>query len=168
MEHARTPVTILRPCAVYGRHARALRESWFLKRMHDGRAQIPIAYNGDSTFHTSSTAGIAAGIECALRSPENSVLNVADPHALSVPEIGDAISAVLGKPLPIHPFDGGPVGSVGRTPWSVPRLYVLDTQRANALGWDGGKDYAEENRRCLRLGLMDGRARVVGQMLPFV
>ncbi len=43
LEHARTPVTILRPCAVYGRHARALRESWFLKRMHDGRAQIPIA-----------------------------------------------------------------------------------------------------------------------------
>ncbi len=61
-----------------------------------------------------------------------------------MPEIGDAISAVLGKPLPIHPFDGGPVGSVGRTPWSVPRPYVLDTQRANALGWDGGKDYAEE------------------------
>lgn len=144
LQEAKVPTIILRPCAIYGRHARALREAWLLKRIADKRPHIPIAYNAESHFHTSSTAGIASLIRCALENPRSHVLlNVADPVAPSIREIAAALTNAIGHDIPVAPFQGDPVGPVGRSPWSVPRPYVLDTSQALALGWDGGQSYAE-------------------------
>lgn len=147
MEHtlkqAKVPVIILRPCAIYGRYARALREAWLLKRIADKRTHIPVAYEAKSVFHTSSTAGIASLIGCALENPSSQTLNVADPSPPNVHEIATAISNVIGQDIPLLPFEGDPQGPVGRSPWSVPRPYVLDTSLAQAMGWDGGSSYAE-------------------------
>lgn len=43
---ARVPVTILRPCAIYGRGSSHPRGWWFVKRMLDRRPIIPIAFRG--------------------------------------------------------------------------------------------------------------------------
>lgn len=144
LQEADVPVTILRPCAIYGRHARALREAWLLKRVADKRTHIPVAYEAKSYFHTSSTTGIASLIACALEKPANQILNVADPSPQDVRGIAAAVSNAIGQDIPLLPFAGDPQGPVGRSPWSVPRPYLLDTGRAQALGWDGGKTYAEE------------------------
>ncbi|WP_428540012.1 NAD-dependent epimerase/dehydratase family protein [Rhodopila sp.] len=43
LDHASTPVTILRPWAIYGRNSRHPREWWLVKRMLDRRPAIPLA-----------------------------------------------------------------------------------------------------------------------------
>lgn len=144
LQEIQVPVIILRPCAIYGRHARALREAWLLKRVADKRPHIPVAYEANSFFHTSSTVGIASLIACTLENPSDQILNVADPSPPDVREIASSVEKAIGHDVPLAPFQGDPVGSVGRSPWSVPRPYVLDTTRALILGWDGGKSYAEE------------------------
>jgi nucleoside-diphosphate-sugar epimerase len=140
------PVSILRPCAIYGVHATHPREWWFIKRALDGREAIPVSYEAKSVFHTSSARGIASLAKLCLESPGARILNVADPTALSVAEIAATISDATGLTLPLWPFDGPPAGAsqVGGTPWSAERSYVLDTTRAVALGWDGGGDYRSE------------------------
>lgn len=135
------PVTILRPCAIYGPLARHPREWWFVKRALDGRDRIPVCLGARSVFHTSSARGIADLAEICMTSPEQRILNVADATPLTVAEIADAISKAIGKPINLVPFEGGPFGHsyVGSTPWSVERPYVLDTSRATMLGWHGGE-----------------------------
>jgi nucleoside-diphosphate-sugar epimerase len=145
MEHvfrdSNSAVTILRPCAIHGPHATHPREWWLVKRALDGRKHIPISYDGDSMFHTSSAQGIASLAVLCMERPATRVLNVADPRALTVKQIAKAIEAHLGKAVPLQPFAGPPNGSVGASPWSTPRPYVLDCRVARALGWDGGPKY---------------------------
>ena len=137
------PVSVLRPCAIYGIHATHPREWWFIKRGLDRRNAIPVAYGAQSIFHTSSARGIASLAARCMDAPDTRVLNVADPVALTVEQIAAAISETTSLPLPLRPFKGPPTGpsQVGGTPWSAERPYVLDTSRASALGWDGGEDY---------------------------
>jgi nucleoside-diphosphate-sugar epimerase len=140
------PVTVLRPCAIYGRCARHPREWWFVKRALDGRRRIPVAYKAESVFHTSSARGIAALAAICMTSPATRILNVADPTPLQVRDIAAAIEAAIGMPLNIVPFEGKPAAPsfVGSTPWSTERPFVVDTSRAKALGWDGGGEYHED------------------------
>lgn len=146
LQQASRPVIILRPCAVYGRMARALREAWVLKRVFDDRPLIPLARNGESVFHTSSCEGIASLIAQVLESPFSATLNVADPTPLRVLDIVRALEAAIDQPIPLHFIDGVRDDFVGSTPWSVPQPYVLDVSRARATGWDGGPDYSDAIR----------------------
>lgn len=133
---ATIPVTILRPAAIYGPRSIHPREWWFVKRILDGRRAIPIAYEGKSRFHTSSVFNIAALVRIALDQPDTRILNIVDPQALSVAEIGSAIARHMdyaGK-LVRMPGNAFPA-KIGRTPWSVPRPFVLDTSAALALGY---------------------------------
>jgi nucleoside-diphosphate-sugar epimerase len=66
LDEATAPVTVLRPCAIYGIGSRHPREWWFVKRILDRRPAIPMAYRGASRFHTSSVANIAALIRVAV------------------------------------------------------------------------------------------------------
>ncbi len=147
LREAPWPVTVLRPGAIHGVHARHPREWWLVKRGLDGRARIPVAHRGESRFHTASAAGIASLARLGLEAPGDRVLNVADPGAPSVLEIAAALERATGLALPLDPFDG-PFGPdrVGATPWSVPNPIVVDTNAARALGWDGGAPYAEAVR----------------------
>ena len=141
LQGARRPVVILRPCAIHGPGSRAPREWFFVKRILDGRTIAPLAFNGESRFHTSATANIAALVGVALRDPATAVLNAADPEALSARAIGEAISALYGGALKIAPFEGPPVDGVGSHPWCTPRPFVLDMTAAAALGYQPITDY---------------------------
>lgn len=132
---ADVPVTVLRPCAVHGAEARDPREWWFVKRLLDGRASIPLAYGGASRFHPSGVGNIAALTAAALAAPATRVLNAVDPDAPTIAEIGRTIMAAIGRDAALIPMPGDPIGSVGATPWSVPRAFVLSDAAARAIGY---------------------------------
>jgi nucleoside-diphosphate-sugar epimerase len=148
--NSKREITILRPCAIYGRYSTHPREWWLIKRALDGRKYIPIAYNAESIFHTSSASGIASLTEICMRSPNQRIVNVADPKPLTIREIAAALEAVSGLKINLHPFAGKPVGSVGDTPWSTPLPYILDCSRAKTLGWDGGMEYGDAVKNLVR------------------
>jgi nucleoside-diphosphate-sugar epimerase len=143
LDESAAPVTILRPCAIHGPGSRHPREWWFVKRILDHRRAIPLAYRGTSRFHTSSVANISALTRVAVETPGYRVLNVADPSAPSVADIATFIAQHLG-------YDGrivevgewGYPPSVGRTPWSGPRPFVVDCRAALDLGYSPATTYA--------------------------
>lgn len=143
LDHARCPVTVLRPAAIHGIGSKHPREWWFIKRMLDKRGIIPLAFEGRSRFHTTSTLNIAELVAVALERPGTRVLNIADATALTVAEIG----AVIGQRMS---YQGKFIGlkddhrpaRIGRTPWSTPGPFVLDTRAARALGYAPVADYA--------------------------
>lgn len=140
---ARAPVTVLRPCAIHGIASRHPREWWFVKRMLDERPLIPLAYQGASRFHTTSVLNIAAVIETALETPGARTLNIADPTAPTVREIGETIAAAMGyRGRLVDVADQAFPARLGRTPWSTPRPFVLDTRAAEGLGYRPAADYA--------------------------
>lgn len=144
LDHSSRPVTVLRPCAIYGPGSRHPREWWLVKRILDRRPVIPLAYNGTSRFHTSATANIAALVRVALDRPRTRVLNIADPEALTVAEIASLIGKHLG-------YQGSFAGvadqefppDIGRTPWSVPRPFVVDNSAAADIGYSPVATYAD-------------------------
>ncbi|HEY2530591.1 MAG TPA: NAD-dependent epimerase/dehydratase family protein [Xanthobacteraceae bacterium] len=147
LDDAKTPVTVLRPGAIHGPGPRLPREWWFVKRILDGRKVIPLAYRGTSRFHTTSVANIAQLTRVVIEVPASRVLNIADPSAPSVTEIAAFISQHMGYRglfLEVVGEDYPPV--LGRTPWSVPRPYVLDTRAAAALGYAPATTYSDAVR----------------------
>jgi nucleoside-diphosphate-sugar epimerase len=143
LEGARRPVTILRPCAIHGIHSRHPREWWFVKRILDRRAWIPLALAGGSRFHTSAASNVAALAATALDHPGSRILNSADPDAVSVAEIGRLVAAHMGYAGRMVGLGPDAPGHVGRSPWSVPRPYILDTTAAAALGYAPRQRYVE-------------------------
>jgi nucleoside-diphosphate-sugar epimerase len=149
---ASVPLTILRPGAIYGIGSRHPREWWFVKRMLDERARIPLAYRGASRFHPTAATNIAAVVSAALSAPGSHVLNVADPSAPTAAEIGAIIAAVLdyrGEIVPLDIGDAYEQAEVGLTPWSVPGNFVLDTSTATALGYQPATDYPAGARQLI-------------------
>jgi nucleoside-diphosphate-sugar epimerase len=136
LNDCRTPVSVLRAGAVYGAGSRHAREWWFIKRMLDRRTHIPLAYDGLSRFHLAAAANIAALCRTALDRPETRALNAGDPVAPTVRAIGEIISAALGVAPPTFVgLPGRPRGSVGATPRSIPKPFVMDMTAAEALGY---------------------------------
>lgn len=70
LDHTRRPTTVIRPCAIHGTHSTHSREWWFVKRMLDGRRVIPLAYRGQSRFHTTAAVNTAALIARRSKSRE--------------------------------------------------------------------------------------------------
>jgi hypothetical protein len=106
--------------------------------MLDNRPVIPLAYRGESRFHTSAVANIAALVAAALDRPGTRLLNIGDPEALTVAQIGASIAARLGYRGQILPLDiGEPNGGavIGDTPWSTPAPFTLDLDAAKAIGY---------------------------------
>jgi len=144
LDHARCPVTVLRPCAISGSGSQSPREWWFVKRILDGRRLIPLAYQGVSRFHTSSVDNIAELVRFAAAKPGRRVLNAADPVAPTVKEIGAVIAQCLGQDCEfVEVPDAGFPPAVGATPWSVPRPFVLDICAAVDLGYMPVTTYTE-------------------------
>lgn len=138
----RVPLKILRPFAVHGPGSRAPREWWFLAQILRGAQSIPLAFDGQSRFHTTATANLAELVRVALEQPEVQVLNAADPDAPTVAEIGQAILGATGSTATLAPFPGPPKGWKGRTPWSLEAPLVADMSAAAALGYRPVTDYA--------------------------
>lgn len=138
LDHARNPVTIVRPCAIHGPHSTHPREWWFVKRMLDNRPKIPLAYGGQSRFHTSAVKNIASLIGTTLKAPETRIFNAADPEALTVAEIGAAIAKHLGfngELVAIDSHDPIKGADVGWSPWAIPSAFTLDTTAATKIGY---------------------------------
>lgn len=146
LDHAQRPVAILRPCAIHGTHSSHPREWWFVKRMLDGRKTIPLCFSGRSRFHTTAVANIAEVAAVALDRRQSLVLNVADPEAPTVHDIGSLIAGSMGWSGEFVPLDiGDPrLGSpVGWTPWSVPAPFTVKTDAARQIGYKPVTDYAK-------------------------
>src|SRR5215831_14038811 len=143
-DHAATPITVLRPGPIHGPGSRLPREWWFVKRILDGRKVMPLAYRGTSRFHTTSVANIAALTRVVIEAPASRILNIADPSASSVAEIAKTIAQHMGYEGQIveMPGDDYPA-TVGRTPYSVPRPFILDVRAAGELGYSPATTYAD-------------------------
>lgn len=143
LQTANRPTTILRPGAIYGEGSRHPREWWFARRILDGRRRVPMAYAGESRFHASATVNIAELCRLALEQPGTRTLNAADPEAISVAEIGQAIAAAYGVELDLVPIPGPPRHGVGVNPWCIAGPIVLDMSAAQALGYTPVTRYGE-------------------------
>ncbi|MET9012436.1 NAD-dependent epimerase/dehydratase family protein [Streptomyces olivaceoviridis] len=138
------PVTILRAGAVHGPYSPLPRELYFVRRNLDGRRDRVLAYRGESRFHPASARNIAELVRLAAARPGSRVLNACDGQAPTVAGIGAAIDAVMGVETRTAHLDGPPAGSVGQTPWSVPRPVVCDMSAAEReLGYRPVVSYAE-------------------------
>ncbi|CUX71434.1 putative reductase [Agrobacterium sp. NCPPB 925] len=145
LDGAKRPVTILRPAAIHGTHSTHPREWWFVKRMMDGREIIPLCFNGRSRFHTTAARNIAEVTWRALAANRKLILNIADPVAPTVHEIGSHIAEAMGWTGTLLPIDMGDprLGSpVGWTPWSVPAPFTLNTDAARQIGYTAATDYS--------------------------
>lgn len=152
LDEARVPVTVLRPCAIHGPLSTHAREWWFIKRALDGRKRVPVAHEGLSRFHTTATANLAEACRLSLEAGGSRVLNVGDPDPPTVREIGEMIGAAVGHHWEIVGLPGEPRGSVGRTPWSVPRPFLIDIAAVTMLGYAPITDYASAaDETCLAL-----------------
>lgn len=120
---------VLRPCAIHGMWSRHPREWWFVKRLLDGRSRIPLIHSGSSQFQTTDARAIG-GLALQIASGgHGGICNVADADAPSVLQIGTYISAWMEKPVEFLPIEGIAPDFVGRTPWSVPKPFVVSTRR---------------------------------------
>lgn len=135
LEKCTVPVTILRPCAIHGVNSIHPREWWFIKRMLDGRPQIPLAYEGQSRFHTTSVDNIAGLIAIIVDNASPAILNIGDDQCLSVSDIGHTIANYLGYSVRFTKGDGTYPAKIGATPWSVPAPFIIDCSAARSLGY---------------------------------
>ena len=138
------PVAVLRPCAIHGVGSRHPREWWFVKRLLDGRCDVPLAHYGQSRFHTTAASAIGRLVTVLAAQRTSGIFNIADADAPTVAEIGATIAARMARPLTIKPLAGAPHRHVGQTPWSVPRLYIIDGSAALAAGYLHQGDYAPQ------------------------
>lgn len=121
------PATVIRACAVHGAHSALPREWYFVKRILDGRRYVPLAYGGESRFHTTSVENLAELVWLCAERPGTRVLNCGDPDPPSVLEIARTIAEIFAHAWTevLLPGPAAP-GKVGATPWSVPRPLVVD------------------------------------------
>lgn len=134
------PLTILRPCAIHGINSKHPREWWFVKRMLDGRKRIPLVF-GNSTFHTSATANIAALIAATAALPGVHIFNAGDPDPPTVRGVGETMAARLGWTGEF--VDMPPDSVVGQTPFSATNPIIVSMDAAAALGYRPAGSYAE-------------------------
>ncbi len=132
--------TILRPCAIYGPWSRHPREWWFVKRLLDGRERIPLALRGSSRFQTTDVHAIGTLALHAAEQGLGGVYNVADADSPDVEAIGKTVIQALDKTVDIVPIDGA---EVGRTPWSVPRSFMIDGSKAQGVAGYRSPRYAD-------------------------
>jgi nucleoside-diphosphate-sugar epimerase len=132
LDHEKSGMTVLRPCAIHGVYARDLREVWFLKRLLDGRSFAPLPYDGASVFHTCAAETVAAAVLAGARSGGTRILNVADADAPTVREIGETLLGANSR-LELVCFPGPPGEGVGMSPWSIPFPIRLDVSALTEL-----------------------------------
>ncbi len=136
--------TNIRPGPIYGPWSRHPREWWFVKRIKDRRRVIPLAFDGASVFHTTNVRDIG---ELAVFLTERELggsYNIADDYAPSVKEIGQTIAEAFGKRIRFYGIEGPPLGTVGRTPWSLPMPFEINCGKAYSAGFDRFSNYASD------------------------
>jgi nucleoside-diphosphate-sugar epimerase len=137
------PSTLVRACAIHGPGAKLPRELFFVKRAHDGRRRVGLAWNGESRFHTTSVANLAELIRLAATQPGDRALNCGDPDPPTTLEICEAVGAALG-----HEFE--PVllpDEAVENPWATAWPFVVSMEAAEReLGYRPVTTYPEAVR----------------------
>ena len=129
--HASCSLNILRPSAIYGPLSKHAREWFFVKRLLEGRKKIPLAYNAESKFHTTSVENLAAAILSAANGHLPTITNVVDPTAPSVREIGESIMLSLGIEAEIIGLPGAEFPpKYGRSPWAISKPFICELSQA--------------------------------------
>ncbi len=122
--------TVLRPCAIHGPHSRHPREWWFVKRLIDGRTQIPLSHRGKSRFQTTAAQSIGEMAMLAAERDVGGIFNIADDDAPSVSQVGEAIARPLVKTVQLVPLEEDTLDGIGRTPWSIPAEMIVSNEKA--------------------------------------
>jgi nucleoside-diphosphate-sugar epimerase len=149
------PSTLVRACAIHGPGAKLPRELFFVKRAHDGRPRVALAWNGESQFHTTSVANLAELIRLAAAQPGDRALNAGDPDPPTTLEICKAVGSALD-----HEFE--PVllpDEAVENPWATPRPFVVSMEKAEReLGYRPVTTYPEAVRETCEwlAGELDG------------
>jgi nucleoside-diphosphate-sugar epimerase len=126
------PVTIVRPCAVYGVGARSLREWYFIRRVLDGRPRVVLPNAGRSVFHTTAAENIAELVRLAARAPGAGALNCGDPDPPTVGRIARTVAELMGHHWDEVHLPGPSADGVGESPWEAAHPVVLDMSYAAA------------------------------------
>jgi nucleoside-diphosphate-sugar epimerase len=128
LENDRTPATIVRPCAIYGRGDRMAREWHFVKRALDHRPYVLLANRGVGHFHTTAVENIGELVRLIAASPRTDVFNCGDPDPPELLELSRTITGVAGhRPAEILLTE---FSELGATPWSVPKPLLVDMSKA--------------------------------------
>lgn len=90
------PITVLRPCAIYGPDDTQCREWFFVKRALDRRPFVLLADEGKSVFHTTSVHNLAEMVRLAADTPVHGAFNCGDPDPPEVRRIASSIAKALG------------------------------------------------------------------------
>ena len=129
LEQDATPVTIVRPCAIHGRHGKAhIREWYFVKRAQDARPFVLLAYRGTSQVHTTSAANLGELIRLACEQPGTRVLNSGDPDTPTTLEISRRIAELTGHEREEQLLDDAP--DAAQNPWAAPDPFLVDMAAA--------------------------------------
>lgn len=138
--------TILRPCAIYGLWSRHPREYWFVKRLLDGRKRIPVMHPEVSRFQTTNARDIAE-LALGMASAEiGGTFNIADENGPSVADIARDICKFTGRHAELVEVPADKDSTIGRTPWSVPRPFLMDGSKARAACGRAGSTYWPDAR----------------------
>ncbi|MEM9500370.1 MAG: reductase [Pseudomonadota bacterium] len=131
--------TIFRPCAIYGKHSRHPREWWFVKRLIDGRTRIPLIEGGTSRFQPTDVEDISCFAVDAAEQELSGAYNIATEDCPTVLQIGQILADFLDYDPEFVPSDQ--TGLVGRTPWSVPKPFVVSGRKMIETGYDPPSSY---------------------------
>jgi nucleoside-diphosphate-sugar epimerase len=136
LQDATIPISVLRPCAIHGPYSAHLREWWFIKRALDGRAKIPLAFGGQSRFHTTSVHNIAALLLAFAQNPMTGAFNIGDPDPPTPMEMAQHILGALGHKAELVAVpNSAALSGLGRSPSSVPRAITVSDAAARAIGY---------------------------------
>jgi len=134
------PLSILRPCAVYGIGSTHPREWWFVKRMLDGRKHIILTNDGESRFQTTAADNMGALLLHLADNKLSGIYNIGDDAPPRVLQIGQHIAALLD--MPINWVTGQFRDNLlGRSPWSIPGEFLVNSDAALASGYTPLGDY---------------------------
>jgi len=129
LEQDDVPVTLVRPCAIHGRHGKAhIREWYFVKRAQDNRPFVVLAYRGTSQVHLTSAQNLGELIRLACEQPGTRVLNSGDPDTPTTLEISRRIAELTGHERDEHLLDDAPDGA--QNPWAAPEPFLVDMTAA--------------------------------------
>jgi len=142
LDQDRVPVTVLRPCGIYGPHDDCYRHDYFFDRIRAGRPVLVPDTHATRRVHLTSVAGLAdACTRAATRTgAAHAVLNVADWDVPDGIGLARACARAAGTPEWVHVYPAAAAAGAApraRYPFGDEPGFALDISRARAeLGWD--------------------------------
>lgn len=162
------PVTVVRPCAIYGPGDTQCREWFFVKRAQDGRPFILLPDGGKGVFHTTSVHNLAELVRLAAESPVHGAFNCGDPDPPDVRRIARSIGAAIGHEWEevLLPRDALRE-RMARTPWSGWHPWVVSMDKAEAeLGYEPVTSYDDAIGETVKWIVDATHDRVWREVLP--